>query len=117
MDIPELVALFSSVGASAFGVIKYATSKLEVYREQSRLEREAERQERVQRDERMLNQLDEMTKTNQTLLANNKELAEGQRVLLNEHSVKINNIENTVIVMSEKLDNRLNLKKGNQNGN
>ena len=117
MELQELLTFVGTVGTSVFGAIKYATSKLEIYREQSRLEREADRAERMARDERMLSQLDEMNKTNQSLLATNKELAEGQRVLINEHSVKINNIENTVIVMAEKLDNRLNLKKGEQHGN
>lgn len=117
MDIQELLALIGTVGTSIFGAVKYATNKLEIYREQGRVEREADRAERMARDERMMHQLDEMSKTNQVLVATNKELAEGQRVLLNEHSVKINNIENTVIVMSEKLDNRLNLKKGEHHGN
>ena len=117
MELQELLTFAGTVLASVVGAVKYAGNKLEIYREQSRLEREADRAERMARDERMLHQLDEMNKTNQSLLATNKELAEGQRVLINEHSVKINNIENTVIVMSEKLDNRLNLKKGEHHGN
>ena len=117
MELQELLTFAGTVLASVIGAVKYAGNKLEIYREQGRLEREADRAERMARDERMMHQLDEMSKTNQVLVATNKELTEGQRVLLNDHSVKINNIENTVIVMAEKLDNRLNLKKGDQNGN
>ncbi len=117
MELQELLTFAGTAIASVIGAVKYAGNKLEIYREQGRLEREADRAERMVRDERMMHQLDEMSKTNQVLVETNKELAEGQRVLLNEHSVKINNIENTVIVMAEKLDNRLNLKKGEQHGN
>ena len=117
MELQELLTFAGTVLASVIGAVKYAGNKLEIYREQGRLEREADRAERIARDERMMRQLDEMSKTNHVLVATNKELAEGQRVMLNEHSIKINNIENTVIVMAEKLDNRLNLKKGEHHGN
>ncbi len=117
MELQELLTFAGTALASVIGAVKYAGNKLEIYREQGRLEREADRAERMARDERMMRQMDELSKTNHVLVATNQELVEGQRVLLNEHSVKINNIENTVIVMAEKLDNRLNLKKGEQHGN
>ena len=106
-EFNDVITLAGSIGVSALGAIKFAATKLEIYRKEAKEERELERQERMVRDEKILTQLHEMTKTNQILLETNRELAESQRKLIDEHSVKINNIENTVIVMSEKLSNKL----------
>nr|WP_302597388.1 hypothetical protein [uncultured Cellulosilyticum sp.] len=117
MEIQELATIAGAVGTSVVCAIRYAAKQIEVYKAQAHEERVADREERINRDNKLLNQLDVMNKTNQALLSTNKELAEGQRVLLNEHSVKINNIENTVIAMSEKLTNSIEMSRGGRNGN
>ncbi len=115
MEVFEIIVTTLGGGtailASVKGAIKYATTRMEIYKEQARQEREEDRKERAEHNERLLAQIDKRDETNQTLLKTNMELAEGYRILANEHSVKINRVENTVLVMDEKLNTLLEREK------
>ena len=98
IEIFEQIGLTATMLA-AFGwyIVKKDTDKAIVDKEI--------RERHIAERDMLIQSLEKNRVVNETLLNTNKELSEAARIMLNEFSNKINNIENSVIEIKNKISN------------
>lgn len=102
METNMFVELFEKVGLTATMLGAFGWYILKKDKEKAATDQEIRDRQNLERD--MLIQTIERNRlTNESLLNTNKELAEANRLMINEFSNKINNIENSVIEIKHEL--------------
>ncbi len=102
MEANIFVELFEKIGLTASMLGAFGWYILKKDKEKSEVDKEARDRDNAERD--MLIQTIERNRvTNESLLNTNKELAESNRIMLNEFSSKINNIENSIIEIKHEI--------------
>lgn len=102
MDTNAFVQLFEQIGLTACIIGGFAWYIVRKDKEKAIVDKEIRDRQTLERD--MLIQTIERNRlTNENLLNTNKELAEANRLMLNEFSAKINNIENSVLEIKHEM--------------
>lgn len=110
MEANIFVELFEKVGLTATMLGAFAWYILKKDKEKAATDKEVRDRQNDERD--MLIQTIERNRvTNESLLNTNKELAEANRLMINEFSNKINNIENSVIEIKHELRHKAYIKE------
>ena len=102
MDTNTFIQLFEQIGLTACIIGGFAWYIVKKDKEKAVVDKEIRDRQTLERD--MLIQTIERNRlTNENLLNTNKELAEANRLMLNEFSTKINNIENSVLEIKHEM--------------
>lgn len=105
MDTNTFIQLFEQIGLTACIIGAFAWYIVKKDKEKAIVDKEIRDRQTLERD--MLIQTIERNRlTNENLLNTNKELAEANRLMLNEFSTKINNIENSVLEIKHEMRHR-----------
>ena len=105
MNADTFSQLFEQVGLTACMLGAFAWYIVKKDKDKAVVDKEIRERQNVERD--MLIQTIERNRvTNETLLNTNKELAEANRLMINEFSAKINNIENSVIEIKHEMKHK-----------
>lgn len=103
MDINLFTELFEKVGLTACVIGSFAWYILKKDKDKAIVDKEIREKQMAERD-MLIQSIEKNRITNESLLNTNKELAEANRMMLNEFSSKINNIENSVIEIKHKIN-------------
>ena len=104
MDINTITQLFEQVGLTACIIGGFAWYIVKKDKDKALVDQEIRDRQMVERD-MLVQTIEKYRITNEALLQTNKELAESNRLILNEFGGKINNIENSVIEIKHKIWN------------
>ncbi len=103
MDANTFTQLFEQVGLTACVIGGFAWYIIKKDKEKAETDKEIRERQNLERD--MLIQTIERNRlTNEDLLRTNKELAEANRLMINEFSSKLNNIENSIVEIKHKVN-------------
>lgn len=104
MEINTLLQIFEQVGLTVCIIAGFAWYILKKDKEKAIVDKEIRERQLAERD-MLITTIEKYRLTNEALLETNKELAEANRVMLNEFGSKINNIENNIIEIKHKISN------------
>ena len=104
MEINTLLQIFEQVGLTVCIIGGFAWYILKKDKDKAIVDKEIRERQLVERD-MLIATIEKYRLTNEALLETNKELAEANRVMLNEFGSKINNIENNIIEIKHKISN------------
>ena len=104
MDVNLLSQLFEQVGLTVCVIGAFAWYILQKDKDKAIVDKEIRERHLYERD-MLVNTIEKYHATNEALLQTNKELAEANRLMLNEFGSKINNIENNIIEIKHKMGN------------
>ena len=104
MEINTLLQVFEQVGLTACIIGGFAWYILKKDKDKATVDKEIRERQLVERD-MLIQTIEKYRVTNEALLQTNKELAEANRLMLNEFGSKINNIENNIIEIKHKISN------------
>lgn len=103
MDVNLLSQLFEKVGLTACIIGAFAWYILKKDKDKAAVDKEV-RDRQIAEREMLIQTIEKYRITNEALLQTNKELAEANRLMLNEFGNKINNIENSVVEIKHKIN-------------
>ena len=104
MEINTLLQIFEQVGLTVCIIGGFAWYILKKDKDKAIVDKEIRERQLAERD-MLIATIEKYRLTNEALLETNKELAEANRVMLNEFGSKINNIENNIIEIKHKISN------------
>ena len=104
MEINTLLQIFEQVGLTVCIIGGFAWYILKKDKDKAIVDKEIRERQLSERD-MLIGTIEKYRITNEALLQTNKELAEANRVMLNEFGSKINNIENNIIEIKHKISN------------
>lgn len=104
MEINTLLQIFEQVGLTVCIIAGFAWYILKKDKEKAIVDKEIRERQLAERD-MLITTIEKYRVTNEALLQTNKELAEANRLMLNEFGSKINNIENNIIEIKHKMSN------------
>lgn len=104
MEINTLLQVFEQVGLTVCIIGGFAWYILKKDKDKAAVDKEIRERQLAERD-MLIATIEKYRLTNEALLETNKELAEANRVMLNEFGSKINNIENNIIEIKHKISN------------
>ena len=104
MEINTLLQVFEQVGLTACIIGGFAWYILKKDKDKAAVDKEIRERHMVERD-MLIESIEKYRISNEAILETNKELAEANRLMLNEFSNKINNIENNIIEIKHKISN------------
>ena len=104
MEINTLWQIFEQVGLTVCIIGGFAWYILKKDKDKAIVDKEIRERQLVERD-MLIQTIEKYRVTNEALLQTNKELAEANRLMLNEFGSKINNIENNIIEIKHKISN------------
>ena len=104
MEINTLLQIFEQVGLTVCIIGAFAWYILKKDKDKAIVDKEIRERHLAERD-MLIATIEKYRLTNEALLETNKELAEANRVMLNEFGSKINNIENNIIEIKHKISN------------
>lgn len=104
MEINTLLQIFEQVGLTVCIIAGFAWYILKKDKDKAAVDKEIRERQLSERD-MLIQTIEKYRLTNEALLETNKELAEANRVMLNEFGSKINNIENNIIEIKHKISN------------
>ena len=104
MEINTLLQIFEQVGLTACIIGGFAWYILKKDKDKAIVDKEIRERQMTERD-MLVQTIEKYRITNEALLETNKELAEANRLILNDFGNKINNIENNIIEMKHKISN------------
>lgn len=104
MEINTLLQIFEQVGLTVCIIGGFAWYILKKDKDKAIVDKEIRERHLAERD-MLIATIEKYRLTNEALLETNKELAEANRVMLNEFGSKINNIENNIIEIKHKISN------------
>ena len=96
--------IFEQVGLTVCIIGGFAWYILKKDKDKAIVDKEIRERQLTERD-MLIATIEKYRLTNEALLETNKELAEANRVMLNEFGSKINNIENNIIEIKHKISN------------
>ena len=102
MDINILVGLFEQVGLTACVIGAFAWYIVKKDKDKALVDKEIRERQMAERN-MLIETIKENKKHNEATLKISNELAEANRIMLHEFKAKINNIENSVIKIEQKL--------------
>lgn len=102
MDVNLLSQLFEKVGLTACVIGAFAWYILKKDKDKAIVDQEIRDRQMAERD-MLIQTIEKYRITNEALLQTNKELAEANRLMLNEFGNRINNIENSVLEIKHKI--------------
>ena len=104
MEINTLLQIFEQVGLTVCIIGAFAWYILKKDKDKAIVDKEIRERQLTERD-MLIQTIEKYRLTNEALLETNKELAEANRVMLNEFGSKFNNIENNIIEIKHKISN------------
>ena len=104
MEINSIVQIFEQVGLTACIIGSFAWYIVKKDKDKAAVDKEIRERQMTERD-MLIQTIEKYRITNEALLETNKELAEANRLILNDFGNKINNIENNIIEMKHKISN------------
>lgn len=104
MEINTLLQIFEQVGLTVCIIGGFAWYILKKDKDKAIVDKEIRERHLAERD-MLITTIEKYRVTNEALLQTNKELAEANRLMLNEFGSKINNIENNIIEIKHKISN------------
>lgn len=104
MEINTLLQIFEQVGLTVCIIGGFAWYILKKDKDKAAVDKEIRERQMTERD-MLVQTIEKYRITNEALLETNKELAEANRLILNDFGNKINNIENNIIEMKHKISN------------
>ena len=104
MEINSIVQIFEQVGLTACIIGSFAWYIVKKDKDKAAVDKEIRERQMTERD-MLVQTIEKYRITNEALLETNKELAEANRLILNDFGNKINNIENNIIEMKHKISN------------
>ena len=104
MEINTLLQIFEQVGLTVCIIAGFAWYILKKDKDKAIVDKEIRERQLSERD-MLIQTIEKYRVTNEALLQTNKELAEANRLMLNEFGSKINNIENNIIEIKHKISN------------
>ena len=104
MEINTLLQIFEQVGLTVCIIAGFAWYILKKDKEKAIVDKEIRERHMAERD-MLIQTIEKYRVTNEALLQTNKELAEANRLMVNEFGSKINNIENNIIEIKHKISN------------
>ena len=104
MEINTLLQIFEQVGLTVCIIGGFAWYILKKDKDKAIVDKEIRERQLSERD-MLIATIEKYRVTNEALLQTNKELAEANRLMLNEFGIKINNIENNIIEIKHKMSN------------
>ena len=104
MEINTLLQIFEQVGLTVCIIGGFAWYILKKDKDKAIVDKEIRERQMTERD-MLVQTIEKYRITNEALLETNKELAEANRLILNDFGNKINNIENNIIEMKHKISN------------
>ena len=104
MEINTLLQIFEQVGLTVCIIAGFAWYILKKDKDKAIVDKEIRERHLAERD-MLIGTIEKYRITNEALLETNKELAEANRLMLNEFGSKINNIENNIIEIKHKMSN------------
>ena len=96
MDINVFSQLFEQIGLTACIIGAFAWYIVKKDKDKAIVDQEIRERQTAERD-LLIDSIEKYRISNETMLQTNKELAETNRIMINEFSAKINNIENNLI--------------------
>ena len=102
MEINAFVELFEQVGLTVCVIAGFAWYILKKDKDKAIVDKEIRERQMAERD-MLITTIEKYRLTNEALLQTNKELAEANRLMLNEFGNKINSIENNIIEIKHKV--------------
>ena len=96
MDINVFSQLFEQIGLTACVIGAFAWYIVKKDKDKAIVDKEIRERQMAERD-LLVDSIEKYRISNETMLQTNKELAETNRIMINEFSSKINNIENNLI--------------------
>lgn len=104
MEINTLLQIFEQVGLTVCIIGAFAWYILKKDKDKAIVDKEIRERQLSERD-MLIQTIEKYRVTNEALLQTNKELAEANRLMINEFGSKINNIENNIIEIKHKMSN------------
>ena len=104
MEVNSIVQIFEQVGLTACIIGSFAWYIVKKDKDKAAVDKEIRERQMTERD-MLVQTIEKYRITNEALLETNKELAEANRLILNDFGNKINNIENNIIEMKHKISN------------
>ena len=104
MEINTLLQIFEQVGLTVCIIAGFAWYILKKDKDKAIVDKEIRERQLSERD-MLIQTIEKYRVTNEALLQTNKELAEANRLMINEFGSKINNIENNIIEIKHKMSN------------
>lgn len=104
MEVNSIVQIFEQVGLTACIIGSFAWYIVKKDKDKAAVDKEIRERQMTERD-MLIQTIEKYRITNEALLETNKELAEANRLILNDFGNKINNIENNIIEMKHKISN------------
>ena len=104
MEVNSIVQIFEQVGLTACIIGGFAWYIVKKDKDKAAVDKEIRERQMTERD-MLVQTIEKYRITNEALLETNKELAEANRLILNDFGNKINNIENNIIEMKHKISN------------
>ena len=96
MEINTLLQIFEQVGLTVCIIGAFAWYIVKKDKDKAMVDKEIRERQMAERD-LLVDSIEKYRISNETMLQTNKELAETNRIMINEFSAKINNIENNLI--------------------
>ena len=104
MEVNSIVQIFEQIGLTACIIGSFAWYIVKKDKDKAAVDKEIRERQMTERD-MLIQTIEKYRITNEALLETNKELAEANRLILNDFGNKINNIENNIIEMKHKISN------------
>ena len=104
MEINTLLQIFEQVGLTVCIIGAFAWYILKKDKDKAIVDKEIRERQLSERN-MLIQTIEKYRVTNEALLQTNKELAEANRLMINEFGSKINNIENNIIEIKHKMSN------------
>ena len=104
MEVNSIVQIFEQVGLTACIIGGFAWYIVKKDKDKAAVDKEIRERQMTERD-MLVQTIEKYRITNEALLETNKELAEANRLILNDFGNKINNIENNIIEIKHKMSN------------
>ena len=104
MEVNSIVQIFEQIGLTACIIGSFAWYIVKKDKDKAAVDKEIRERQMTERD-MLVQTIEKYRITNEALLETNKELAEANRLILNDFGNKINNIENNIIEMKHKISN------------
>ena len=102
MEINTLLQIFEQVGLTVCIIGAFAWYILKKDKDKAAVDKEIRERQLTERD-LLIQTIEKYRITNEALLQTNKELAEANRLMVNEFGSKINSIENSVLEIKHKI--------------
>lgn len=103
MDVNVVSEMFEQVGLTASVIGAFAWYILKKDKEKAIVDKEIRDRQVAERD-MLIQTIEKYRVSNEALLQTNKEMSESNRLMVNEFTIKMNNIEHTVVEIKNKLN-------------